>query len=277
MTSFTADPSKYLRLLYSAMDGSNDAPTAFYYKELYQAFPNASFILTTRDTESWLKSFDAHLDRRQIQYGGVPPAFGHFLLQELMGHYLFNATLSEDAKEKHEAAVIALIPPSQLLVIDISAGKGWDQLCPFLVGRSVEVNVNICNPARGEFQSSNAGGDSRRENLIQSTKGFCADEPGSGFAIAIVYNQQPNKDEERRYMECVLVLAESLRAVNTTADILVLSSAHNFKEGRIIERIFTAAGLKVHSVGPVAVPIPAEPFEPWSPHLSRWPSKAFLH
>ncbi len=32
----------------------------------------------------------------------------------------------------HNAAVMATIPASQLLVIDVTKGEGWNKLCPFL-------------------------------------------------------------------------------------------------------------------------------------------------
>ena len=38
---------------YDHVDSVEDIPTAFYYEQMMAAYPNASFILTIRDDESW--------------------------------------------------------------------------------------------------------------------------------------------------------------------------------------------------------------------------------
>lgn len=43
--------------VYEGMQSAVDWPTAAFYKELYQHYPNAKFILTHRSKESWAESF----------------------------------------------------------------------------------------------------------------------------------------------------------------------------------------------------------------------------
>lgn len=42
--------------LFSGYDASISWPACFFYNELYEAFPDAKFILTTRDPERWAES-----------------------------------------------------------------------------------------------------------------------------------------------------------------------------------------------------------------------------
>jgi hypothetical protein len=38
---------------YDHLDAVEDIPTAFYYKEMLEQYPNSSFILTLRNPEDW--------------------------------------------------------------------------------------------------------------------------------------------------------------------------------------------------------------------------------
>jgi hypothetical protein len=92
---------------------------------LDQQYPGSKFILTVRDMEEWLDSRRRHVEtnverRANGQYDG------NFLEVDL-------ARWTAE-RVRHEARVRAYFAgrPDDLLLMDISAGDGWDVLCPFL-------------------------------------------------------------------------------------------------------------------------------------------------
>jgi FkbM family methyltransferase len=105
----------------------DDFPWPLVYRELAEAYPDARFVLTLRESpEAWIESLVAHAGRtgesvfKEIAYGYALP-FGH---EE---HHL-------DLYRRHEADVRAFFAdrPDRLLVVSWDAGGGWDELCDFL-------------------------------------------------------------------------------------------------------------------------------------------------
>jgi hypothetical protein len=92
---------------------------------LDRQYPESKFILTTRKLDDWLDSRTRHVEtnverRRRGEYDGT------FLVvdreawsAEFIGH--------DERVRSYFAG-----RPSDLLVLDIAAGDGWEQLCPFL-------------------------------------------------------------------------------------------------------------------------------------------------
>jgi hypothetical protein len=106
-------------------DGFQDNPWPIFYRELDRVFPGSKFILTIRPTEAWIKSIlnharDIDTPMRQWIYGVGNPK-GHEALY--IGRY-----------EHHNREVLQYFcnRPDDLLVLDITAGDGWEKLCPFL-------------------------------------------------------------------------------------------------------------------------------------------------
>lgn len=108
-------------------DVFEDIPWNLVYKEMYAKYPNAKFILTLRkDSLSWLKSIQAHIDRTN----------------NWVGHYLIFGSYNpiEDSKkyvhryEQHNEEVRAFFSdkPGKLLEMTFENGDAWNKLCPFL-------------------------------------------------------------------------------------------------------------------------------------------------
>ncbi|GGD50798.1 sulfotransferase family protein [Lacimicrobium alkaliphilum] len=122
--------------IYANYNSAVDWPTAGYFRELYDAYPDARFILSHREPESWASSFgstiytllgtrgDATKEMRDwldmcsgvIEKTGFPSGLEH---QQL-----------KDAFIAHNEAVKATIPARQLLVFEVK--EGWQPLCNFL-------------------------------------------------------------------------------------------------------------------------------------------------
>ena len=121
-------------------DAATDSPVALYFRTLEEHFPNAKFILTERDIDSWIAS---------CQYNHVWPGdyvsnkgirlFPHIrkilcLHRSVYGTERFDRETFRKAYEDHRAAVIDHFRRKErdLLVMNICAGEGWEPLCEFL-------------------------------------------------------------------------------------------------------------------------------------------------
>ena len=106
-------------------DAFQDNPWPIIYKELDQKYPGSKFILTLRNPESWMRSQVRHFGTRETPmrrwiYGvGCPEGNEEVYLRVF---------------EKHNREVLAYFEnrASDLLVMDLARGDGWEKLCPFL-------------------------------------------------------------------------------------------------------------------------------------------------
>jgi hypothetical protein len=92
---------------------------------LHQQYPGSKFILTVRAMDEWLESRRRHVETNITRRAAGEYA-GNFLEVDVEGWTA--------ARVEHEARVRGYFAdrPDALLVMDISAGDGWDVLCPFL-------------------------------------------------------------------------------------------------------------------------------------------------
>lgn len=108
-------------------DAFEDWPWILLYRQLYERYPTAKFILTCREEQSWLGSYRAMLDRgvrnhqiRRFIYGfDVAQASDETLLSRVRSH---NEAVRGFFADK----------PGQLLVVNWGMGDGWPELCGFL-------------------------------------------------------------------------------------------------------------------------------------------------
>jgi hypothetical protein len=128
------DPSRILAN-YSA---ACDVPIFLIWRHLLQSWPNAKFILTFRDPDSWYDSVVASiLPILTGTTGPVKPGIelAHRMCREAMmtrfiGSTGFDRKLAIKQFIAHNMSVIETVPQSQLLVMHIS--EGWAPLCDFL-------------------------------------------------------------------------------------------------------------------------------------------------
>ena len=128
-------------------DAFQDNPWPILYKQLDTKYPRSKFILTVRRSEQWIASQVRHFGTRETPmrawiYGkGCPKGNEQLYIQRF---------------EEHTRDVLAHFSdrPQDFLVMDLSAGDGWENLCPFL-GKEVP-NV--------PFPHANTSKDRRRRN-----------------------------------------------------------------------------------------------------------------
>lgn len=127
-----------------------DWPSAFYWKELMAAYPEALVVLTYRSPESWWTSFEKT----------ILPRILHAEDKESVGYALINKQVfdgrpqdREHAIEVYEAnvnLVKATVPSDRLLVFNL--GDGWEPLCAKL-GVPVPTQAYPNRNSATEFQA----------------------------------------------------------------------------------------------------------------------------
>lgn len=134
-------------------DAFQDNPWPVVYRYLDQKYVNSKFVLTTRDTGSWIRSQVKHFGKK------------HSPMREWIygvGHPEGNETIYINRFERHNADVIEYFSnrTDDLLILDITTGVRWEPLCEFL-------NVDIPD---GEFPHANRGVDRERRRAIERNR-----------------------------------------------------------------------------------------------------------
>jgi hypothetical protein len=106
-------------------DAFRDNPWPILYRELDDRYPGSKFVLTLRSSQAWIASQIRHFGtdetpmRRWIYGVGCPKGNEETYIRRY---------------EAHNAAALAYFAhrPNDLLVMDLTAGDGWEKLCGFL-------------------------------------------------------------------------------------------------------------------------------------------------
>jgi hypothetical protein len=114
----------------SDLDAAADAGCVIYYKYIDYKYPNSKFILCTRDLDSWLAS-------AEFIYTKYPSTDRDIAILRRMMIYetvTFDRQKFIDAYHRYHDDVRRYFKdrPHDLLEMSISAGDGWEKLCPFL-------------------------------------------------------------------------------------------------------------------------------------------------
>ncbi len=121
--------------IYDGYSSAVDWPTAAFWKEAADRYPEAKIILSTRSAESWYSSISETILATVWAPENWPPqAVEWFTMVSKVLDRSFGEGRSKDELiavfHAHEAAVKAAIPADRLLVH--SAKDGWEPLCAFL-------------------------------------------------------------------------------------------------------------------------------------------------
>ena len=117
-----------------AFEASTDTPVSARYRLLDKRYPNSKFILTTRDIESWLASCEKWwYDLSTIKDKEIALEFA-FCRGALYGVDYFDREIYREAYHRHVNGVREYFRdrPNDLLEINITAGDGFEKICPFL-------------------------------------------------------------------------------------------------------------------------------------------------
>ena len=170
---------------YDDLDAVTDIPSAYFFHEILDAYPESKAILTIRDIDAWWKSLLYHwntlhpLRKTSVFYriGGVlglkrwpgKAEDEYNMFRRHLRNYVYGSVVASEFLYKkkyieHNERVQASVPAHRLLVMNITAGDGWDKLCPFL-GMSIpsetfphshksnyelKKHIVIAHPSHGE-------------------------------------------------------------------------------------------------------------------------------
>jgi hypothetical protein len=126
-------------------DGLTDITVAPYFEDLDRLHPGAKFILTVREDDGWLRSCLNHWTNRSAFEPAPEDGSGaeehrihmeirRFLRAAVYASYEYDEQRFLRAHRRHIEDVKRYFEgrPNDLLVLDISAGEGYERLAPFL-------------------------------------------------------------------------------------------------------------------------------------------------
>ncbi|KAI8098788.1 P-loop containing nucleoside triphosphate hydrolase protein [Halteromyces radiatus] len=148
----TQDPGVWLRAfdhpdthndewdkVYGDYTAAVDFPTAVFYKELSEKYPEAKFILTVRSPESWYES----TQKTVFQAINLPMKGHHKKVRDILKRITLDGVMDEEGMPRahdkeymcrlfmdHNERVKQTIPADRVLIMNL--GDGWEPLCHFL-------------------------------------------------------------------------------------------------------------------------------------------------
>ena len=140
--------------IYDGYGSAVDWPTAGFFRELNDAFPDAKFVLTVRSPESWAASFSETIYTLLARRDDAPDDMKRWLdmATDVIERTGFPEGLDADALMErfvaHNEAVRETIPDDRLLVFRVT--EGWGPLCEF-VGAEVPGEPFPRTNDRSEF------------------------------------------------------------------------------------------------------------------------------
>jgi len=106
-------------------DAFQDNPWPILFREIDERYPGSKFILTSRPSDEWIRSIVGHFGG-----GSTPMREWIYGVGDPVGH---EPTYLARYEEHHTAVLAHFRNRSQdLLVLPITQGAGWSELCQFL-------------------------------------------------------------------------------------------------------------------------------------------------
>lgn len=132
-----------------------DWPSAHYWRELAEVYPNSKILLSVRPAERWWESFSGTIKKILEIRDTIPEEYPRSVANmgyKIIAEQTFSNAMDDKAKvlsafQKRIEDVKQAIPAERLLIFDVS--EGWAPLCKFL---------NLPVPD-GEFPRSNSKGE----------------------------------------------------------------------------------------------------------------------
>jgi hypothetical protein len=114
----------------------SDLPIPLLYQKLDKAYPGSKFILTVRNERDWLRSVERLWDYKfnPTRHLWEIYPFSHNIHAALYGQKEFDAQVFLERYRRHNEEVLQYFKdrPSDLLVLEVDLGMGWEELCQFL-------------------------------------------------------------------------------------------------------------------------------------------------
>ncbi len=120
--------------LMQQFDGFTDFPIPLLYQKLDEAYPGSKFIHTVRDEAAWLRSVHWLFTTGALKFNWANHHYADLFHGEFYGVTTFDETIFMEKYRAYNQEVRDYFAerPADLLLIDITAGDGYEQICPFL-------------------------------------------------------------------------------------------------------------------------------------------------
>ena len=155
-----------VKRVYHNADAALDIPANFFWEEILEAFPDCKVILSEREVDSWVKSFENQLE--MFEKNNQLISRTHLLLSKTSRkfydvaspcyHALFGSFLKpkptcvfKKRYRMHNDRVKSIVPAEKLLVYNVK--QGWKPLCDFL-GCEVPTSAFPHENVKGEIATS---------------------------------------------------------------------------------------------------------------------------
>jgi hypothetical protein len=118
--------------MFEGFHATVDWPSATFYRQLADIYPQAKVILTVRDANAWFESTQATIFARDFseQPNKVWADMANHVVGDLFDRRMHDREHLISVYEGHNAEVRRLVAPERLLVYEVS--EGWAPLCRFL-------------------------------------------------------------------------------------------------------------------------------------------------
>lgn len=135
------NPIKYPKAiddLGTTYNAAVDITVIAWFDELDAKFPDAKWILTIREMESWLNSCEKWFSRPLEQYSAYKQDYLRHYRHLVYGADSFDRELWSTVYQQHVERVKHKFQdrPHQLLIMNICEGESWEKLCSF-VGKAI--------------------------------------------------------------------------------------------------------------------------------------------
>jgi hypothetical protein len=244
---------------YDHVDSVEDLPTAFYFEEMLNQYPNAKFILTVRDADEWYASFSLHQYDMTKLHGGVLPFRIQQLTKLVYGSVLDDRELWIRHYLQHNERVRSIIPRSQLLEIDVTKGQGWLELCAFLNRLDGPCGSAVGTGFAHENKKEERKQDMQNRGILKKSPLPITQAPRviKRYAYASLVDVNPIKDGPGNgHFTTFLRSVQSIRSTRSPHEIVALvygelsvDDAHTFKVQQI----------RWFKVQPIGRPLDANP------------------
>ena len=133
--------------VFDGYDAAMDEPVLLMYKEIMAAFPEAKFLLTISDTESWFSNYVEYVHLFEASWDSSDQKFWTSLSEDCTAMQSWGCNFRHEPSpedkdtclrnyRRHIQRVQEVIPPERLLVYNWS--DGWSSLSHFLGTRIPE-------------------------------------------------------------------------------------------------------------------------------------------
>jgi hypothetical protein len=148
LNEYSSEERVIIKKMLSEHNAFVDLPWLLMYRELYDRFPDAKFILTVRDENEWYQSLWWHLMKigGSFKWAKLIAGKDADVVQTKKGKELA-IHLYENHNEKVKDFFID--KPGSLLVIDITRENQWHPICGFLNQRIPELPFPHENRKKG--------------------------------------------------------------------------------------------------------------------------------